>query len=230
MIDPFGPVAGLAAGLLLGPVADLASGPAAGLLGGLDLLGTFAFALSGGTLAVRRHLDLVGVLALSAAAALAGGMLRDVLLGATPPAALTDERYLLTAAAAGLAAFLARPLIDRLGKPVLVFDALGLGLFAVAGCRKALEAGLDAPAALLLGVLTAVGGGALRDLLVAEVPRVLHEEIYALAALLGAGVVVAGEALGAPQAGAALVGAAAAFLLRVVSVARGWSAPRSPWS
>jgi uncharacterized membrane protein YeiH len=200
------------------------------LFAALDLLGTFVFALTGGTLAVRRGLDLVGVLALSTAAALAGGMLRDLLLGATPPAALADARYLLTAFAAGMASFLARPLIDRLGKPVMVFDALGLGLFAVTGCRKALEAGLDPLAALLLGVLTAVGGGALRDLLVAEVPRVLREEIYALAALAGAGVVVAADALGLPEAPAALAGVLAAFLLRVVSVARGWSAPRSPWS
>ena len=172
------------------------------LPGALDLLGTFVFGLSGGLLAVRRGLDLVGVLALATAAALAGGMLRDVLLGATPPAALAQSRYLLTAGGAGLAAFLAAPLFERLGKPVVVLDALGLGLFAVTGCRKALDHGLDPLACLLLGVLTAVGGGALRDLLVAEVPRVLREEVYALAACL----------------------------LRLVSVARGWSAPRSPWS
>lgn len=201
-----------------------------GLVLGLDLLGTFVFGLTGGTLAVRRGLDLVGVLALSTAAALAGGMLRDVLLGAAPPAALADGRYLLTAFAAGMAAFLARPLIDRLGKPVMVSDALGLGLFAVTGCRKALDAGLEPVAGLLLGVLTAVGGGALRDLLVAEVPRVLREEIYALAALAGALAVVAGDALGVPDPAAALAGVLAAFSLRVVSVARGWSAPRSPWS
>lgn len=197
---------------------------------GLDLLGTFVFGLSGGLLAVRRGLDLVGVLALATAAALAGGMLRDVLLGATPPAALAQGRYLLTAFAAGMTAFLAGPLIDRLGKPVLVLDALGLGLFAVTGCRKALEHGLDPIAALLLGVLTAVGGGALRDLLVAEVPRVLREEIYALAALLGAAVVAGADALALPLGPAALLGVLAAFTLRLLSVARGWSAPRSPWS
>ncbi len=196
----------------------------------LDLLGTFVFGLSGGTLAVRRGLDLVGVLALSVAAALAGGMLRDVLIGATPVAALADARYLFAALAAGLVAFLAHPLVERLGKPVMAFDALGLGLFAVTGCRKALAYGLDPPAALLLGVLTAVGGGVVRDLLVAEVPRVLWQEVYALAALVGAGVVVLGETLGWPDAPLTLAGVAAAFVLRVVSVRRGWSAPRSPWS
>jgi uncharacterized membrane protein YeiH len=200
------------------------------LPGALDLLGTFVFGLSGGLLAVRRGLDLVGVLALATAAALAGGMLRDVLLGATPPAALAQGRYLLVAGAAGLSAFLARPLVERLGKPVMVLDALGLGLFAVTGCRKALEHGLDPVAAVLLGVLTAVGGGALRDLLVAEVPRVLREEVYALAALLGAAVVAGAEALSLPQGPSALAGVGAAVLLRLVSVARGWRAPRSPWS
>lgn len=200
------------------------------LVAGLDLLGTFVFGLSGGTLAVRRGLDLVGVLALATAAALAGGMIRDVLLGAAPPAALADQRFLLAAGAAGLAAFLAHPLIARLGKPVMAFDALGLGLFAVTGCRKALEAGLGPVPCLLLGVLTAVGGGALRDLLVAEVPRVLREEVYALAALLGAAVVVAGDRLALPDGPAALLGVLAAFALRVVSLRRGWRAPRSPWS
>jgi uncharacterized membrane protein YeiH len=196
----------------------------------LDLLGTFVFGLSGGTLAVRRGLDLVGVLALSVAAALAGGMLRDVLLGATPVAALADARYLVAALLAGMVVFLAHPWVERLGKPVMAFDALGLGLFAVTGCRKALAYGLDPPAALLLGVLTAVGGGVVRDLLVAEVPRVLREEVYALAALVGAAVVVAGEALGWAEAPVTLAGVAVAFVLRAVSVRRGWSAPRSPWS
>jgi uncharacterized membrane protein YeiH len=196
----------------------------------LDLLGTFVFGLSGGTLAVRRGLDAFGVLALSVAAALAGGMLRDALLGATPVAALADTRYLLAAVAAAVAAFLGHPLLARLGKPVLVFDAMGLGLFAVTGCRKALEAGLDPAAAMLLGVLTAVGGGAVRDILVAEVPRVLREEIYALAALLGAGVFALGLHLGLPEWAVALAGIASAFVLRVVSVVRGWGAPRAPWS
>jgi uncharacterized membrane protein YeiH len=201
-----------------------------GFVLGLDLLGTFVFGLSGGTVAVRRRLDIVGVLVLAVAAALAGGMVRDVLLGATPVAALSDGRYLATALVAGLAVFLFHPLLDRLGKPVMVFDALGLGLFAVTGCRKAMEHGLDPLASLLLGVLTAVGGGATRDLLVAEVPRVLREEIYALAALVGAATVVLGHRLGWPEAPVAIAGVMAAFILRLVSVTRGWSAPKSPWS
>ena len=196
----------------------------------LDLLGTFVFGLSGGMLAVRRGLDVVGVLALAVAAALAGGMMRDVLLGATPAAALGDGRYLLAAVAAGLVAFLGHPVLEKLGKPVLVFDALGLGLFAVTGCQKAMTFGLEPIASVLLGVLTAVGGGTVRDLLVAEVPRVLREEIYALAALVGAGIVVAGSHLGVADWAVTLAGVASAFLLRVVSVIYGWSAPRAPWT
>ncbi len=201
----------------------------AALIAALDLLGTFVFGLSGGTLAVRSRLDIFGVLVLATAAALAGGMARDMLLGATPVAALADSRYLLTALAAGLVVFFLHPVIARLGKPVMVFDALGLGLFAATGCRKAQEFGMGPPASILLGVVTAVGGGVLRDLLVAEVPRVLREEIYALAALVGAGVVVLGNSLGLPDTFVTLAGVGVAFLLRIVSVARGWSAPRSPW-
>jgi len=196
----------------------------------LDLLGTFVFGLSGALLAVRRGLDVFGILVLSLAAALAGGILRDVTLGATPPAALQDSRYLLAGLAAGAVVFAAHRVIARMARPVMVLDALGLGLFAVAGCRKALDHGLDPLPALLLGVLTAVGGGALRDLLVAEVPRVLREEVYALAALAGAAVVVAGRHFALPEAGVVVAGVALAFAVRVISVWRGWQAPRAPGS
>ncbi|PTE20759.1 hypothetical protein C5F48_15740 [Cereibacter changlensis JA139] len=196
---------------------------------GVDLLGTFAFGLSGGTVAIRHRLDIFGVIVLAVAAALAGGMLRDMLLGATPVVALADERYTLVALAAALVAFFFKPLISGLGKPVMVFDALGLGLFAVTGCRKGLEYGLDPVVSVLLGVLTAVGGGLVRDLLVTEIPRVLREEIYALAAFVGATVVVVGEYLDLADWLVTLVGVSAAFSVRVISVIYGWSAPRSPW-
>ncbi|MEQ3625034.1 MAG: trimeric intracellular cation channel family protein [Celeribacter sp.] len=195
-----------------------------------DLLGTFVFGISGGMLAVRRELDLFGVMVLSLAAALAGGVLRDVALGDTPPAALRDARYLLAALAAGLCAFVFHRGIERLAKPVMVFDAAGLGLFAVSGCQKALTMGVAPLPAVLLGVLTAVGGGALRDLLVTEVPRVLREDIYALAALAGAVVVASGAWLGLPPAPVALLGVGLTFALRVISVWRGWRAPKAPGS
>ena len=196
----------------------------------LDLVGTFVFGISGALVAVRRGLDIFGIAVLSVAAGLAGGMIRDMLLGATPPTALADPRYLLVALAAAFCAFFGHGLLARLSKPVMVLDALGLGLFAVSGCRKALELGLGPLSAILLGVLTAVGGGAVRDLLIVETPRVLREEIYALAAMVGAALVVAGAALGLSDSTTAGAGVAAAFALRVISVRRGWRAPRAPGS
>jgi uncharacterized membrane protein YeiH len=181
-------------------------------------------------LAVQRQLDAFGVTVLAVAAALAGGMLRDVLLGDTPPAALEDARYLAAAVGSAVFVFFGHQVIARLNKPVMVLDALGLGLFAVSGCRKALLAGLDPVPAIILGVLTAVGGGAVRDILVAEVPRVLREEVYALAALVGAVLVVAGAALEIPGPLAAAAGAITAALIRILSVWRCWRAPRAPGS
>ncbi len=200
------------------------------LLLAMDLTGIFVFGLSGGTLAVRHRLDIVGVIVLAVVAALAGGLIRDLLIGAVPPATLRDDRYLIAAMVSGLAAFFFHRPINRLVKPVMVLDAAGLGIFAVAGCGKALAFGLGPLPAALLGVLTACGGGVLRDLLVAEVPRVLREEIYALAALVAALIVIAGHRWGLPELPVAVAGAGTAFLLRVVSVLRGWSAPRAPGS
>lgn len=191
----------------------------------LDLVGVFVFAVSGAMLAVQKRLDLFGVLVLGLATAIGGGLARDVLLGATPPAALRDARYLLVPLAGGLLAFVAHPQVARLATTVRVFDAAGLGLFTVAGTTKALAYGLGPVAAAALGVLTGIGGGVLRDVLVGEVPAVLRTEIYAVAALAGAAVVVVAERAGvdgpASAAGAALL----VFALRMVSVRRGWSAP-----
>lgn len=196
----------------------------------LDLLGTFVFGISGALVAVRRGLDIFGIAVLSVAAGLAGGMIRDMLLGATPPTALEDPRYLLTALAAGACVFVGYRLLERLNKPVMVLDALGLGVFAVSGCQKSLLFGLDPLPAILLGVLTAVGGSATRDLLVVEIPRVLREEVYALAAMVGAAIVVVGAALGLSETWIAVAGVVVAFGIRVISVWRGWRAPRAPGS
>lgn len=198
------------------------------LVQALDIVGTFVFGLSGGILAVRRNLDVFGVLVLASAAALAGGVARDLLIGAVPPAAVQDGHLVLVALGAGLTAFFLHGTIERLDRPVMVLDAIGLGLFAVAGCAKALAFGIHPVTAALLGVLTAVGGGVVRDLLVTEVPRVLREEIYALAALVGAGIVAIGAVAGLPQGAVAVVGAVCATTLRIVSVLRGWRAPRAP--
>ena len=152
---------------------------------GFDLVGTFVFASSGALLARRAQLDLFGAFVLSFAAGTAGGITRDVLLGATPPLALTDWRYPSMALAATALAFLWPALFTTFDRPITYLDAAGLGLFAVTGTWRALD--LDAPAvtALALGVLTAVGGGVVRDLLVARIPVVLRREVYALAAAVG---------------------------------------------
>jgi uncharacterized membrane protein YeiH len=191
----------------------------------LDLTGTFAFAISGATAGVRKRLDLFGVLVLAFAAATAGGIARDALIGATPPAALADWRYLAVSIVAGLAAFFFFEQIERLRHPVQLFDAIGLGFFAVSGAGKALAYGLGPSAAVLLGMLSGIGGGIARDLLVVEVPSVLRRELYAVAALLAAACVVAGDALGWPAAPTALAGALSCIGLRMLAVHRGWQLP-----
>lgn len=190
-----------------------------------DLIGTFVFALSGGTLAVRQRLDLFGVLVLSCAAAVSGGIVRDVLIDAHPPAALADWRYLVTAILAGLVTFRWSAAIERLRNPVQLFDAAGLALFAVLGTGKALAFGVSPFAATLLGMTTGIGGGIVRDLLVARVPVVLQAELYAVAALAGGGVVALAAVLQLPQQPAMVVGALACFGLRWMALRHGWQLP-----
>jgi len=157
----------------------------------LDLVGVFAFALSGGLVAVKKRLDLFGVLVLAGAAALGGGVMRDVLIGHLPPVGITDWRLLGAAWVAGLVTFLFHPGVERISKLVRVLDAAGLATFAVGGSLKALGAGIDPLPAVLVGGITAVGGGMLRDVLAGQVPEVLRREMYALPALLGSALVVA---------------------------------------
>jgi uncharacterized membrane protein YeiH len=191
----------------------------------LDLVGTFVFALSGAMLAIKHRLDLFGVLVLSFAAGNAGGIIRDVLLGATPPPAISDWRYIGVSLAAGLVTFAWAPVIDRLRSSVLVLDAAGLALFAVSGALKATAAGLNPAASILLGVLTGVGGGMLRDVLVSEVPAVLRGELYASAALAGAATVVLTGLLPIPTPIGAIAGAILCFVLRYLAIRRGWRLP-----
>jgi len=191
----------------------------------LDLVGTFVFALSGGMAGVNRRLDIFGVLVLAFVAANTGGIARDLLIGAVPPAAIADWRYLAVALAAGLITFYAYDLIARLRSPVLMFDGAGLALFAVAGTQKALGFGLDPVMAAVLGMLTGIGGGVMRDMLLAEIPVVLRAELYAVAALAGAAIVVIGEGLGLPSAAVVVVGIGLCFGLRVLAIRRGWNLP-----
>ena len=153
----------------------------------LDLVGTFAFALNGALTAVRTvRLDIVGVITLATITAIGGGILRDVVLGATPPATFSDWRYLTVAAVGGLLAFFLGRLLVRAETTIMVLDAAGLSLFAVTGALKALDYGLGPGQAIILGAVTAVGGGTIRDVLLGPVPAVLHSGLYAIPAVLGA--------------------------------------------
>ena len=196
-----------------------------GFVAAIDFIGTFAFAISGATAGVRRGLDVFGVLVLSFAAATAGGIVRDTLLGATPPAALVDARYLGISTLAGLITFYRHDAIERMRNPLQFTDAVGLGLFAVIGTGKALAYGVGPVGAVMLGTLTGVGGGIVRDVLVMQLPGVLQRELYAVAALLGAVIVVAGQALGLPAAPVAVAGAIACFSLRFLAMRHGWQLP-----
>jgi len=193
----------------------------------LDFIGTFVFAISGALVAVRHRLDLFGVLVLSFAAATAGGITRDVLLGATPPTSLVDWRYFAVSALAGLLTFYRHAQVERMRNPVQLFDAVGLALFAVLGANKALAFGLGPVGAVMLGILTGIGGGIARDVLVAQVPNVLRRDLYAVAALAGALVVVVGDALRWPATPVAVAGALSCFGLRWLAIRRGWRLPVS---
>jgi uncharacterized membrane protein YeiH len=191
----------------------------------LDLAGTFVFAISGAVAAVNRRLDVFGILVLSFVAGTFGGVGRDLLIGAVPPAALIDGRYLLMSVLAGLVTFFWYAGVDRLRSPVLLFDAAGLSLFAVSGAQKAIDFGLSPPMAALLGMVTGIGGGMTRDVLLAEIPQVLRSDLYAVAALAGASVVVVGDACGLPYGISAVAGAASCFVLRFMAIKHRWHLP-----
>ena len=191
----------------------------------LDLGGTFVFAISGAVAAVNRRLDIFGILVLSFVTGNVGGITRDVLIGAVPPTALTDIRYLLVSILAGLITFFWYAGVDRLRTPVLLFDAAGLAFFAVAGTQKAVEFGLSPVASALLGMLSGIGGGMTRDVLLCEIPQVLRSDFYAVAALAGASIVVIGNGLGLPYGVSALAGGILCFGLRFMAIRYGWHLP-----
>lgn len=191
----------------------------------LDLGGTFVFAISGAVAAIRHRLDIFGVMVLAFAAGNAGGITRDLLIGAVPPAAIAGWHYLGVSILAGFVVFFWNPVIARLNNPVLWFDAIGLAFFTVVGAEKALVFGLNPVMAALLGMLTGIGGGMLRDVLVVQIPTVLRADLYALAALAGAVVVVIGHLLGLQPIGPALVGGLLCFALRFMAIRYGWHLP-----
>jgi uncharacterized membrane protein YeiH len=191
-----------------------------------DLVGIFVFAISGALVAVRREMDVFGVLVLAVTTGLGGGFLRDVLIGATPPAALVDWRYLLVPVVAGLLTFWFHPAVGRMERTVLVFDAFGLGLFCVTGTLRALDYDLGPLPAALMGMVTGIGGGMARDVLAQRVPVVFRGELYATPALAGAAVAVVGSRLGLPVLLVATAGAGLCTAWRLLAMWRRWQAPR----
>lgn len=199
------------------------------LLLALDYVGTFAFALNGALTAVRAtRLDIVGVVTLGMITALGGGILRDVLIGSVPPASFQSWPYLVLALSGALIAFALSKWLDRLEVPINVLDAIGLSTFAVIGASKALGSGLDIGPAIILGTVTGVGGGTIRDTLIRRIPSVLQSDLYAIPALIGAVVTVVAieaEVYGLPWALAAV---AACFTVRMIGVYFGLQAPTPP--
>lgn len=195
----------------------------------LDLTGTFAFALNGALTALRAaRLDIVGVVTLGMITALGGGTIRDVLLDSLPPATFSDWRYLAVAAGGGLVAFLSGRYLERLTGPINVLDAAGLSLFAVTGALKAVDLGFGPAQAIIVGAITGVGGGTLRDVLIRQIPLVLSSGLYAVPALIGATTVVVAGLLGAHGPSAAVGGAVLCFVIRMVGVRFGLNAPAPP--
>jgi uncharacterized membrane protein YeiH len=206
---------------------DVPEGFSPALILVLNLAGTFVFGLSGGLAAVRAKLDLFGVVVLAAVVGLAGGITRDLLIG-TPPATFRDWRYLAAAAAAGVVCFFAGRALERAERSVMIFDALGLGLFAVTGATKALSFGLGPVQAIILGTITGVGGGMLRDVLLRQVPTVLREGLYAIPALLGATVLVVAQEAGSTNAAFPVLGVLVCVVVRLFGLMYGVEVPTSP--
>ncbi|RZJ33816.1 MAG: trimeric intracellular cation channel family protein [Flavobacterium sp.] len=192
----------------------------------LDLAGTFVFAISGAVAAKQRGLDLFGIVAIAFTVACGGGIIRDLCIGAIPPAGLTNWYYLISAIIASTVTIALYPFVKRLSHPVLFFDAVGLSLFAVTGAQKSLAYGHNAEVAVLLGITTAVGGGVLRDILLNRVPVILEKEIYASAALLGAIIMVWGNYLKwISDEWVSIIAFVICFVLRLLALRYHWNLP-----
>lgn len=195
----------------------------------LELVGLYVFATSGALMAIDKSFDVIGILVLAMLTALGGGILRDLIIGDTPPAAFSDVNYLVIPLVAAVVTFFAHPLVQRLTFTVLVFDAAGLGLFCVTGTLKALEFHLGSLQAVLLGITTAVGGGVLRDITARETPALVQvdTDLYSIPAAAGAVVVAGAHHTDLPMPVVATCAAVLVFLFRIVAMLRHWTAPRA---
>ncbi|KKW64020.1 trimeric intracellular cation channel family protein [Mycolicibacterium elephantis] len=200
------------------------------LLLALDLIGTFAFALNGALVAMRAtRLDIFGVVTVGMLTGLGGGVIRDVLLDALPPATFVDWRYLAVAAGGGVIAFGLSPALERFNMPITVLDAIGLSVFAVLASYKALGLGFGVVQAILVGTITAVGGGTIRDMSIGQVPTVFRSELYAIPAMIGAGCAAVVHSLDYQNIAATLGAAAVCFVVRMLGVRFDLNAPHPPW-
>jgi uncharacterized membrane protein YeiH len=211
------------------PAALLHSTVLRTLMDVLDWVGTLVFAFSGALLGVQKRFDLFGVLFLSFVVAVVGGMMRDVLIGAVPPVAITDIHYFLISIVGGLITFWWYPGVATLRRQILLFDAVGLALFAVIGAQKAIDYGINPLMAAILGMITGIGGGMTRDVLAGDVPFVLRGDLYAVAALAASATVSLGHMLGVAPSAPILLGAGLCVFLRLMAIYRGWRAPIGPW-
>ena len=216
--------------MIAAPAATLLHSPVLHTLTNvLDWIGTLVFAFSGALVGVQKRFDLFGVLFLAFVVAVVGGMARDLVIGAVPPVAITDIHYFLIAIAGGLIVFWWYPRMATLQRQILLFDAVGLSLFAVTGAQKAIDYGINPLMAAILGMITGIGGGMTRDVLAGDVPFVLRGDLYALAALAAGGTVALGHVLAIAPLTPMLLGGAICVFLRLMAIYRGWRAPVARW-
>lgn len=197
------------------------------MLAALDLIGIFVFGLSGASLAVRKKLDIVGAVSLALVTSLAGGVFRDLCIGSTPPGAFSNQWHLVVPIAAVVVVVAVPRLLDTIQRPVLLFDAAGLGLFTVVGAQRAGEAGLGIGGSIVLGVVSAVGGGIVRDVLVRDVPQIFTPIVglYVIPATLGAAAVAFSRDLNVSTETVSVVAAILVFILRLASLRFAWTTP-----
>jgi uncharacterized membrane protein YeiH len=197
------------------------------LVAAVDMAGTFLFAVEGAIAAIHGNLDFLGMVVLAFVTAVGGGVIRDLLIGDVPPGAIRDWRYTAIALAGAATAFFFHQIVQEIPNMLmLTLDAAGLALFAVAGAGKALDYEIHPVMAVVMGGITGVGGGTLRDLLLAEVPTVLRADVYATAALLGAAILVVGLKLNLPRVAVGIAAGLACFLLRMAAIVFHWNLPK----
>ena len=200
------------------------------LIFALEIIGTIAFAVSGAMVALEKKMDVLGVLALGLVTAVGGGIVRDIIIGVTPPTAFRKPVYAITALVVALIVFLPfiRKKIDPKSSLLLIMDSIGLGVFTVIGVQTAFSVtgGRNYFLVTFVGVLTGVGGGILRDVFAGDTPYIFVRHFYACASIAGAWIcALLWDAAGAPVS--MLTGAVAVLVLRLLAARYRWSLPKA---